>query len=1280
MKKLRLRQPILWAVTVSQLGMASVPTLYAAELAPTPMADVTAASNQGQELGLGMLGVAQMLPGLTEGGGSSSKSIDMNEMYGGTGQSDIDKLKASVSKPENMVNLGQQISASARERGCRTTSFAKSQTRTVLTVQAYQRVYTKDSTGKEVVQSETPVNYTGTIRLSFPSIGSSREFIDSAGRSGNIETVLKYTLSPFQATNDGSNFTYDHVTTGLTGTISSFGNRKNGYATQGTFKMSGVSSATVKATLYKVSKTYSDRTTGACAPDPADCTLSGVNFCSEPGLGVKDVFETKTNGRPDNLTAATDLLLQTKNNPAPSANDRDISAIFTRNNGILDGTDPVFNEIFQGCGSGLTWSQINSTDPSKWQQCTRRYAFPGGKSCTATRSATFGKLASQRNVFYISSWRQVGTALEPYPLNKTLDVSIQAIGTTKRWEQAMKAADGTPVIVKFEAEPFTVDANIHAVQNPTGGTFTTWGSPRDNYTLKGQVTVGKEASVAADLYNLVLSKVSGCEEMIKAAYDAPGFTSKATCTSAPTSINGVKLTGAGAGVLDLFPSWGPAEKPIATQSCWGFNATASWTNDAIGTPDAKGWISTCNTPSLASCRLVKSKCTEQGANTGTCLNETQYFDCSPAPTGTGSTADANLISCATPIRCMGTECSNIKEDTPNQDFGKAAAAAETMDMVREDYVCAETGEKPTADQKVPCTPLIFGGKNMTCKIGLGNEIGITPDCCAQGAEMAAGVSWIDYLRGMEAMKKATEIPTVQAFLAQTPGYTGVVDMFNTAKSEIGSAVSQVTTPISNALTNGINQMGNAATTMYQELTGRVAASATESAAASAAQAAGTEAATAAATDASLGALVNQMQQKMLEMAYNFLTDMVGKDITSQLITQTGGAGGSQYALSAGAQQVLQYFNTVMLVYTVAKLIGHMVVKCQEEDFNLAVSKQQKLCSYVGSYCDTKDSLAGCLIEKESYCCYKSALTRIIAEQLRKGQSVGGGYGSAESPRCGGFSLAELQNADWSRVDLSEWTDMLDQAGILPKNPTALGNSLDGPLPAAAEVPVIEGDPNLTREKLQDLRFASNIQTIETNKAVLKSQQVCRQKDSGLQYWYSDKIKAEDVIKPMGGTGGVSYQCDSGDPSLLCIDIWMGKVGDNYYPESCSIPYVEYFDVWVGRPDLIERAHFAEGQFDDHLRITINNQTVFQDARWTWGCEQRSHWCVGNVLDDSQGCRRDPNEPFPNGVDVTNHFKQAGRVSTKTETIVGGWGEGFGRVRVYYKNPEYIFNCTDPAQL
>jgi hypothetical protein len=63
-------------------------------------------------------------------------------------------------------------------------------------------------------------------------------------------------------------------------------------------------------------------------------------------------------------------------------------------------------------------------------------------------------------------------------------------------------------------------------------------------------------------------------------------------------------------------------------------------------------------------------------------------------------------------------------------------------------------------------------------------------------------------------------------------------------------------------------------------------------------------------------------------------------------------------------------------------------------------------------------LGTCLETTQSYCCFNSRLARVLNEQGRA--QLGRGWGGAKNPDCAGFSLAQLQTLDFSRMDLTEF--------------------------------------------------------------------------------------------------------------------------------------------------------------------------------------------------------------------------------------------------------------------
>jgi len=92
-------------------------------------------------------------------------------------------------------------------------------------------------------------------------------------------------------------------------------------------------------------------------------------------------------------------------------------------------------------------------------------------------------------------------------------------------------------------------------------------------------------------------------------------------------------------------------------------------------------------------------------------------------------------------------------------------------------------------------------------------------------------------------------------------------------------------------------------------------------------------------------------------------------------------------------------------------------QCSTNEQRLALSRKGGLCHYVGSYCSNRN-LFGCTSRKETHCCFKSKLARIIHEQGRV--QLGINWGSSEAPNCTGISIEQLQSLDFSQIDFSEF--------------------------------------------------------------------------------------------------------------------------------------------------------------------------------------------------------------------------------------------------------------------
>lgn len=92
--------------------------------------------------------------------------------------------------------------------------------------------------------------------------------------------------------------------------------------------------------------------------------------------------------------------------------------------------------------------------------------------------------------------------------------------------------------------------------------------------------------------------------------------------------------------------------------------------------------------------------------------------------------------------------------------------------------------------------------------------------------------------------------------------------------------------------------------------------------------------------------------------------------------------------------------------------------CDAMDQKNAMAKGQKLCTYVGTTCERKVPGLGCVKHQENYVCFNSVLARIINEQGRA--QIGRNFGSPDHPDVRGFTVEEMNQLDFSKIDFSEF--------------------------------------------------------------------------------------------------------------------------------------------------------------------------------------------------------------------------------------------------------------------
>ena len=107
-----------------------------------------------------------------------------------------------------------------------------------------------------------------------------------------------------------------------------------------------------------------------------------------------------------------------------------------------------------------------------------------------------------------------------------------------------------------------------------------------------------------------------------------------------------------------------------------------------------------------------------------------------------------------------------------------------------------------------------------------------------------------------------------------------------------------------------------------------------------------------------------------------------------------------------------------------------------------MKRDARLCVEFGDYCSRCITVFGrcvaCLERTKSFCCFNSHLARIINEQGRRQIGKTWGSNTAQNPDCSGFSVAQLQSLDFSRMDLSEF--YAEISPTLPSASTYVGNA------------------------------------------------------------------------------------------------------------------------------------------------------------------------------------------------------------------------------------------------
>jgi conjugal transfer mating pair stabilization protein TraN len=409
-----------------------------------------------------------------------------------------------------------------------------------------------------------------------------------------------------------------------------------------------------------------------------------------------------------------------------------------------------------------------------------------------------------------------------------------------------------------------------------------------------------------------------------------------------------------------------------------------------------GKLDTCQDLINSGCGFISQKCEDYATgNSGTCYAYERTYDCG-TDTLVDSVSSDKTTECSGSLACTGTDCVDV-DYTQSEDFTKVAALLNVAQQASKDMQCTGTDDDGniTTEDNVECS--LFEGTAYKCKKAF---FGVQ-DCC----EEPSGVSPIQYI--------TTTMKVYQADSALMSLNLGKDSMFQSTVKGYQALHESVASFVS----DGFSTVTSPVASYVQNISGAV------------------EDAMDLVTD--FTEYIEDVIDELADEILNYISEAL-VDLAEQMGISIGGSGAGAAAGAAGAEAAKQeavgavaetigtavcVVGYVYLAYQVAMMIIQTVYKCTQEEYELNSNRALKQCHLVGSY------KKGKFVKTKyfSYCCYNSPLARILQEQIQP-QFGNKGFGTAQNPTCGALSVDEFAKVDWSKVDLSEWIALMQEAG------------------------------------------------------------------------------------------------------------------------------------------------------------------------------------------------------------------------------------------------------------
>ena len=418
-----------------------------------------------------------------------------------------------------------------------------------------------------------------------------------------------------------------------------------------------------------------------------------------------------------------------------------------------------------------------------------------------------------------------------------------------------------------------------------------------------------------------------------------------------------------------------------------------------------------------SCYMTKTQCIQTTAeadeemggtgNTDDCYLKEITYNCGQEETfeETTETVQTNCGSNNMVINCEGGSCIGITPTVENTgSFAKTSAILQAVDFMAQDFKCVTVdGNECSEDEQREHFIEIFSGARKHCHIF---DTGLTYQNCCKNM---SGVSVNNYVHDILVMSRLLSSKQALGQYADKLDPTGLSTSLNdkslTAADKLNTKVNSWLDSIT-GVEGGANLAQNTVMLIY--------------------------------INAYKGEIVKAMSS---------LLSSIGKKITGDIATAAGSSGvegakklaedeATQKAAETASNEALSSLasaasivGAVYTVYSVINMSLKLIFKCRNIDFETASDKALKKCYQIETKCKVKvfnpfGKSKSCADREFYFCCYNSPLARIVMQQIKKTGQLGF---SEDDKSCVGIKLDQLEQLDWSKLDLSEWTSLILEA-------------------------------------------------------------------------------------------------------------------------------------------------------------------------------------------------------------------------------------------------------------